>query len=537
MEKNRNKKETSREEKKHPDFRLLFSALENKILKGEEPDRCRTILARSDVWEKLKPELQLRWARLAQMAGEIDLALEILAHINQTSPQLTDAWHERLELLSVLERKESVAQVLAAAKKYIEKETYVTWLNHGASAIDSPASEDEILSPFDRLRERQLAIQRFLELFSGREDCFARQWADRTEGKQGYVPVRRPMCEADVEEHISGRKTFGIYLLRADSTVKVAVIDVDIIKRYRTSSISSEDKALIKRERSYLISRIKELEKQVGITSVVEFSGSKGYHFWYFFESPVKASVIRAELVRMTRTIEKDLTAFQLEVFPKQDRLSGKGFGNLVKLPLGIHRLTGKRSYFIDCQDRGTDAQLNFLTKIKKCMPKSVSSPNKCEHTAEVLIHPKLGKWSEEYPELMEIEVKCPPIGQIIASCRNRNQLSMREEKVLFQTLGFLPRARILIHHLFSMLPEYNPHMVNYKLSRLRGKPLGCKRIHSLLDYSGDMCHFSHVTNYPHPLLHFDHWEEEPVSEKVKDLNSALENLKIAIMQVEAFLK
>ncbi|MBW2072982.1 MAG: hypothetical protein JRI89_17270, partial [Deltaproteobacteria bacterium] len=124
----------------------------------------------------------------------------------------------------------------------------------------------------------------FMDLFSGREDCFARQWANRAEGKQGYVPVRRPMEEHDVEEHLSGKKTYGIYLLHADSTVKVAVIDVDMSSRFRQGKRTGGDRSLIRRELSYLFSRMNEICQEAGLYPVVEFSGAKGYHFWFFFE-------------------------------------------------------------------------------------------------------------------------------------------------------------------------------------------------------------------------------------------------------------
>ncbi len=520
------------------DFRLLFAGLEKSILNGEDIEKCNKLLERADIWKKLNPEMRLQWARLAQMAGNVELALEVIEDVNRTAPNLAQAWNEHLELLSILERKEKFIQVLAMARRYIGEQQYENWSGKykNAPETESPP-EDPVLSPFEKLRTRQEAIGRFLELFSGREDCFARQWADKSEGKQGYVPVRRPMMETDVEEHVSGKKTYGIYLLRSDSTVKVAVIDVDIVQKFRTSKLRGEDVALIKRERSYLFSRIVELSQEAGLEPVAEFSGSKGYHFWYFFKKPVDAGVVRARLKQITSLLQKDLTAFHLELFPKQDKVSGKGLGNLVKLPLGIHRLTGKRSYFIDCPDRNLEAQLKFLHKIKQVDPAGVSPLHSDVKTGEIMIHPRMKEWAEQYPELMTLEMKCAPLGHIIASCRSGNQLSMREEKVLFQTIGFLPKARSLLHHLLSMVPEYNPHMVDYKISRLRGKPLGCRRIHSLLDYTGDICTFSKTYEYPHPLLHLEQWKDEAPSEKISDLNSALENLKAAISRVEAFLK
>ncbi|MBW1982936.1 MAG: DNA primase [Deltaproteobacteria bacterium] len=378
-----------------------------------------------------------------------------------------------------------------------------------------------------------------MDLFSGREDCFARQWANRAEGKQGYVPVRRPMEEHDVEEHLSGKKTYGIYLLHADSTVKVAVIDVDMSSRFRQGKRTGGDRSLIRRELSYLFSRMNEICQEAGLYPVVEFSGAKGYHFWFFFEQQVPAAAARRLLGQFAGMLQKDLNAFHLEVFPKQDRISGKGFGNLVKLPLGIHRLTGKRSYFLECHNRSQEAQLAFLSRIKKCRLEEVSLTENEMPQAKILIHPKMSEWAKQYPELISLEMKCPPLGQIIASCRNGNQPSLREEKVLFQTIGFLASARTLLHHLLSQVPEYNQHLVDYKISRLRGTPLGCRRIHSLLSYEGDLCPFERSSDYPHPLLHLEHWREEDAakSEKITNLRAALENLRTAIMKTEAFLK
>lgn len=537
---NEQKNETKKAGKDPLDFRLVLARLEKEIIGGKDPARCCAILSRIDVWKKLDTGTQLKWARLAQMAGDVELALKVLAHINQKAPDSADAWNEHLELLSILGRESRMVQVLAASRKYIGENRYGMWRGFPKGTDDEEDPDIDVsLAPFAKLRQRREAIQRYLDLFSGREDCFARQWVDRSEGKQGYVPVRRPMEEQDVEEHLSGKKTYGIYLLRSDSNVQAAVIDADINAGFRNRRLSGEDRSLIMRERSYMFTRIGDLAKEAGLVPAVEFSGGKGFHFWFFFETPVAAGKARRPLVQIARTLGKDLNAFHLEVFPKQDNLSGKGFGNLVKLPLGVHRLTGKRSYFIECRDRDAEAQLAFLQKIRRTSSEQIASLTREVKTAELFIHPRMKHWADQHPELMALESLCPPLGQVIASCRNGNQLSMREEKVLFQTIGLLPRAGSLLHCLLSSAPDYNPHLVDYKLSRLRGMPLGCKRIHSLMNYIGDICPFKRSSAYDHPLLHVDEWKEDvlPRSEKVSDLSSALENLKVAIMRTEAFLK
>jgi len=538
MQDTRKRKDT--EAIRSADFRLLIGKLEKRLLAGKNTEACLKILRRGDIWSRISPEDQVRWARLAQMAGDMDLALDVLGHINSTCPDLADAWIEHIELLSILGNHKRAAQVLAAGRPHlneVQRAMLFRLLKEpDVSLTDLPETP---FDPFETLRQREQLIANFLELFSGREDCFARQWVNKDEGTQGYVPVRRPIEPRDVEDHLSGHRTYGIYLMRSDSTVKTAVLDVDLTSQLRAGKLKKEQITMIKKERTYMLDRITELAKEGGLVPLVEFSGAKGYHFWFFFQEPVSAQKIRAVLESISQTLNKDLSCFKIEVFPKQDTLSGKGFGNLVKLPLGIHRLTGKRSYFIQCNDRSVDAQLKFLLAAQRSNPQAITMPASLEAKAKVFVHPRMKQWAAQFPELVTLETLCPPLGQIIACCRNGNELSIKEEKILFQTVGFLPRAKSLLHHILSGQPEYNPHLVDYRLSRVSGSPLGCKRIHSLLGFSGDMCSFKVKAEYPHPLLHINEWNEGSVerSEKIKDLASALENLKAAIAAAEAFLK
>ncbi|MBF0531108.1 MAG: DNA primase, partial [Deltaproteobacteria bacterium] len=164
----------------------------------------------------------------------------------------------------------------------------------------------------------------------------------------------------------------------------------------------------------------------------------------------------RRALEALVRPLKGDLKAFGLEIFPKQDQLTGKGLGNLVKLPLGVHRATGKPSYFIECPDRNARAQLEFLTKVKP-QTMAESHPVFAEAAAKILVHPRQQQWADDFPELARLSVVCPPLGQIVATCRQDKTISVREEKIILQTVGFLPRAKTLVHHLMAFLSDYNP--------------------------------------------------------------------------------
>ena len=524
-----------------PDFSLLMSRLEHEILEGKQPAKCAGILARQDIWSRLDSKDQVSWAELAQMSGHVDLALKILAHVNHNDPIMAAAWRMRLELLAILDRRKELAEVTVRCKKFLDQKGENSWLNltAGVGAQENDRTLDGSAEPFILLRERQQQIARFLKIFAGREDCFARQWVDKNDGKQGYVPVRRPMEPQDVEDHLKGLKTYGIYLLRSDASVTTAVMDVDVNRKFREGNISREDREILRREGAYVMKRIRDMAEEAGCPPLVEFSGGKGFHFWFIMDRPIPAGQARSWFNPIREALYRDLSAFSLEVFPKQESLSGKGMGNLVKLPLGVHRVTGKRSYFYDCRDHGTDAQLKFLMGVKPGDVSQMISSCLSAKRENVVLHPRLKKWAGEFPELQHLETCCPPLGQIMAACRQGRACTDREEKILLQTVGFLPRGKTLLHHLLASIPDYNPHLVDFKLSRLRGTPLGCKRIHSLLNFTGDMCAFEeNGETYEHPLRHVSGWKSNGSSkcEKAGNLQDALESLNLAMLQVKRFL-
>ena len=530
------------DEKALPDFNLLITRLEQQIVKNENQDQIRRILQNQSIQRSLNIDNRIKWASLAQMAGETEIACEIFADINKTAPEVEEAWRNHLDLLYVLNKPEAIARVLALAKKNVDEKRYREWVQT-FSISGHTENEDDIEAatrPFDMMRYRRESLGRYLELFSGREDCFARQWVDRNEKKQGYVPIRRPMEHQDIEDHLKGTKTYGMYLLRTDGSVKTGVIDVDLAKQFREKKAGNEEKNQVKRELYFCIERICELSERAGFQPPIEFSGGKGYHFWYFFNAPVSPEKVRLALESIRGPVAGDISTFGIEVFPKQDYLKGKGLGNLVKLPLGIHRLTGKRSHFIKCNSRSIEAQLDFLSGVKAADRENLEKMEKEGRDNKVFIHPRWEEYAKSFPELHTLEIKCPPLAQIISACRNGKNLSAREEKIIFQTIGFLPRSKTLVHHLLSTIPDYNSHLVDYKLSRVRGTPLGCRRIHSLLNYMSDLCALDQGPDYQHPLLHLLEWKNiglNKKSEKLENLSDALENLKTAIITAQKFLE
>jgi len=163
-----------------------------------------------------------------------------------------------------------------------------------------------------------------LRHFVGNPNAYALQQEDGS-----YRPVREPLTPQVLAAHLSRRITVGTYVGHNVDTFgslsRTLVFDID----------SGE---LLDAERI-----VGELEENLGFDRRfigVEASGKKGYHVWVVLQDYRP----NTELRRVGRAALV-LSGVDCEVFPKQDDV--RDLGNLVKLPGGVHRVTGKPNDFI----------------------------------------------------------------------------------------------------------------------------------------------------------------------------------------------
>lgn len=199
---------------------------------------------------------------------------------------------------------------------------------------------------------------------------------------------RLPFTMADFESHLAGKVTLGHYLIGLDDSCKYFVFDIDLDQEgfYLDLSTTPEgyaDKFLAggvscnPRDvwldpnhpgRPFFLLQLRALaegmarmvNKTLGIPVAILNSGGKGMHV-YGFTGPRPAAAVRdLALGALTQTDQfhavrgenffKHKTGYEnftIEVFPKQSSLEGKDLGNLVRLPLGINRKSGNRSFFM----------------------------------------------------------------------------------------------------------------------------------------------------------------------------------------------
>lgn len=180
---------------------------------------------------------------------------------------------------------------------------------------------------------------KFLEYFSGREDYFAVQDIG------GYKPINVNLDLYYLDKHLRNFITCGIYTLTSNSQCYFICIDIDIPKNeLGIIDFLNKDKKYkyLKKNLNYIHKVFLEDLNLSENNILFEDSGGRGYHIWLFFQDPINGT----QAVKLFQILKK-LIKFNFEFFPKQKKITTeKRLGNLIKLPLGIHRKYNTGSEF-----------------------------------------------------------------------------------------------------------------------------------------------------------------------------------------------
>lgn len=220
-------------------------------------------------------------------------------------------------------------------------------------------------------------INIFKALFKAREDVFAVRWEKGS--KSGYMPAHfydpyrlrahkmsggtfqnfteksyLKFTDEQIQKHLDGFHHIGIYPLLQDNTTWFLAADFD--------------KANWQNEAVTFLNACKEKE----IPAYLERSRSgNGGHVWIFFDKPypaIRSRKIFISILEQSGTFSMfDKSSSFDRLFPNQDFLSGKGFGNLIALPLFKPTFEKGNSCFVNFESFEPIAdQWDFLKKIKR---------------------------------------------------------------------------------------------------------------------------------------------------------------------------
>lgn len=220
-------------------------------------------------------------------------------------------------------------------------------------------------------------IKLFKSLFQAREDVFAIAW--QRAGRVSYTPAYMydpyhfrvykqnggtfqdyphksylPLDEIQLNKHLQGEFQIGVYPLLQDNTSFFLVADFDK-QNWQKQAVDFIDICSVK-----------------GIPAYLERSRSgNGGHVWIFFDrafAAYKSRKIFLDLLKQAGgvSIFEKSSSFD-RLFPNQDYLSKKGFGNLIALPFFKPTLEKGNSCFIDpVTFKAFENQFEFLQQIKR---------------------------------------------------------------------------------------------------------------------------------------------------------------------------
>jgi hypothetical protein len=158
-------------------------------------------------------------------------------------------------------------------------------------------------------RPALVLAQRFVQ----RWDLHARQLDDGS-----YVCIHEPLNVG----HLRGEITLGAYLLDQESQARFVVLDADDTQAW-------ED-----------LGHLASVLAREDVPAYLEASRCGG-HLWLFLAQAVAGREVRAFGHGLLAAHEVE----GVELCPKQDRLAD-GPGSLIRMPFGMHRLTGRRYGF-----------------------------------------------------------------------------------------------------------------------------------------------------------------------------------------------
>lgn len=420
------------------------------------------------------------------------------------------------------------------------------------------AAEDPIPAAGSWVGPSDSDLVRMMQLFSAREGIYARQWWNEG-GQGGYSPVREPVTPRVLQNHIFGNITVGVYPVRQDGTSLFFALDLDIgkkaIERVRAHPREARD---LKSALHVHCMHLAAFFRESGIEPLLEDSGYKGRHLWVFLKQPETCDVLFRLGVRLGLLLRPDEPDLHLEFFPKQPKVAPTGVGNLIKLPLGIHRRTGRRSAILDAEGLpvrepfralravvpATQQQLYDLIERARKLPLPPDRGRRSGGSAAAaagtgggeadddlfLEHPPGGElgtagragrstgpappepppaWTEadfeRDSEVQHLLANCPVLERLRDQVSKMRKLSHDERVVLLHVLGHRPTGLLAVNYLLERcvnVPETERLQTQFS-----GNPISCpkirKRIPEVTSHLDCNCDFSFSPDhYPTPLLH-----------------------------------
>ena len=375
------------------------------------------------------------------------------------------------------------------------------------------AGTDSYAKGTEGIRFTESEVEKFAELFTGREDSHA--VIDYDGYRKRIHPQLQPLTRTIVERHLAGDFIAATYVQRPNATVRFLVIDIDVSKKVLLECAYDREKLEpFIRKAARASAEIGEWFRKRGIRVRFEFSGFRGYHVWLFLDTWVPTYHVN----NLTDILEREFSdtfgnEISIEFFPNKMRIKPDKPGQCIKLPCGIRSGSGSRSVLLlddfsearNLENWIDDTPKYPLTILKKIIAAETKTPEK-ESKRE--IDTDLSCFGELDSNIRAILNNCNLMRYLCRKAYDSGYLTHFERLSVLYVFGHVgEEGKRFIHQVMSFTLNYKFNTTEKFVRKCPEKPISCvklrdqyKRVTAEFGCScylkrGDKC-------YPSPVLH-----------------------------------
>lgn len=298
-------------------------------------------------------------------------------------------------------------------------------------------------------------------------------------------------------------------------------LDIDILGKWLSDP--AVELSAKKKEALQVASELIKRARQLGLNTLLEDSGRRGYHIWITIEGAITV----AEAADMTLLLvagQPDLTSegIGLERFPGAKRVRANQTVKLLRLPCGRHPVTGEWCPLIEADGVPVSQPVAALQSFQPTTAKHVqvvlrralsASRHQTEEIEDAIDVAELMPLEEGIDKVLR---GCAIMRNLCAQVCKTGFLRHNERVHLLYVFGHMgERGRQYLHQVMKWTYNYRYEITQRYISRILDRPIGCNRLRE--NYadrpfvSGCACDFPMVEGtYPSPVLHAVAREADP---------------------------
>ena len=192
--------------------------------------------------------------------------------------------------------------------------------------------------------------QRMIDLFVGENTFYGLE--EITQDMEREVCRRlEPLTAETLLPHLRGERSISVAPYDMNGQARCIALDFDVCNK--TVAELQNDPGAKLPEVLRIALDVQKQAKRLGMRSLLEFSGYRGYHLWLPMEAPISVSEATTLGLLLTKDVpDAAETGITVERFPKAKSVRAEQMLPVLKLPCGRHPVTGSWCPLLDEQGK-----------------------------------------------------------------------------------------------------------------------------------------------------------------------------------------